>query len=218
MRVAPRREMHADTTRAPDADNGVGHFEQQARTIFNRAAVAVRALVRTVLKKLIEKIAIGAVNLDAVETGEPGVLRPLAIGFDHSRNLLERKSAGDRIGLLGPHQADVTLRGDRARRDRQGAVQIRGMRNAADVPELQQNAPAGFMHRAGDLGPSLYLLLGPDARRVGIADAHWRDRGRFRQDEAGRSALNVIVAHQFVRNTTGARPTASQRGHDDTIW
>ncbi len=94
MRIAARREMHADAPGAPDADDGVSDLEQQPRAIFDFSAIAIRALVRGVLQELIEQIAVGAVNLDPVEASEPRVFRSLAKGLDDRRNLPDGEGAG----------------------------------------------------------------------------------------------------------------------------
>src|SRR5271156_1002174 len=75
VRVAAGSQMHADAAGAPDRNDCICHLEHQARAMRNRAAVAVRSLVAAVLQELIEQIAVGAVNLDAVETGRLRVLR-----------------------------------------------------------------------------------------------------------------------------------------------
>src|SRR5215471_17189445 len=64
---SPRRKTNTDAFRTPDADRSVGDLEQEARAIFDGTAVVVGALVGAVLKKLIGKIAVGAVNFDSVE-------------------------------------------------------------------------------------------------------------------------------------------------------
>ena len=66
--------MHADPTRAPHRDDRVGHLEHEAGAVLDRAAVGVVAVVRAILQELVEQVAIGAVDLDAVEAGRLGVL------------------------------------------------------------------------------------------------------------------------------------------------
>jgi len=62
---------HADACPggADGFDYGFGDFQPEARAVLDAAAVAVGALVRDVLGELINEVAIGAVNLDPVETG-----------------------------------------------------------------------------------------------------------------------------------------------------
>ncbi len=74
--------MHADAARAPHRDDGVRHFEHEARPVFDSAAVAVRALVAAVLQELVEKVAVRAMNLDPVEARGFGVLGAFAEGLD----------------------------------------------------------------------------------------------------------------------------------------
>ena len=61
------------------------------------------------------------------------------------------------------------------------------------MPELEDDLAAGAMDAVGDETPARDLILGPDARRVRIADPLLADRSRLRDDEAGRGALDVIV-------------------------
>ena len=74
--------MHANSTSAPHGDDGVGHFEQEPGAVFDRAAVAVVALVGAVLQELIKQIAVRAVDLDTIEAGRFGVLGATAEGFN----------------------------------------------------------------------------------------------------------------------------------------
>ena len=86
------------------------------------------------------------------------------------------------------------------------------------MPKLEEYAPAGRMHGVRDLAPARHLLIGPYAGRMRVADALGRDRSRFGDDEAGGSALRVIVAHQRVRNPTWAgRSISRQRRHDNAV-
>ncbi|MNF89463.1 hypothetical protein D3C84_719910 [compost metagenome] len=62
-----------------------GHFQQQARAIFNRAAVGVGADIGAVLDELIEQIAVGTVDLHAIEPRRDGVGRRLAKIVDDPR-------------------------------------------------------------------------------------------------------------------------------------
>ena len=66
--------------------------------------------------------------------------------------------------------------------------------------------------------PSLNLLVRPYAGRVRITDPHRRNGGRFRDNQARRGSLNVIVPHQVVWDTTGVRPATRQGGHQDAVW
>src|SRR3546814_18819551 len=68
MRVATRRQMHPHTVCAPYANASVDHLQQQARPVFNGAAVLIVPLVYAVLKELIDQVTVGRMPFDAVET------------------------------------------------------------------------------------------------------------------------------------------------------
>ena len=61
-----RSQPHADSPLSPHRDNRLGNLQQQAGTIFDRAAVGVDSFVASVLEKLIEQISVGTVHLDTV--------------------------------------------------------------------------------------------------------------------------------------------------------
>ena len=210
--------MHADAAGAPDRNDRICHLEHQARAILDRAAVAVRSLVAAVLQELIEQIAIGAVNLDAVETGRLRVFGALTKRLHHARQLLGLQRSRRRVGTLRAQQAHVSLRRDRAGRNRKRAAVIARVGDASDMPQLQQHPAARLVHGVGDLPPAVDLLLRPDARSMGIPDPHRRHRGRLGNDHARTGALRVIGAHQSVRNPPRcARPVPRQRRHDDAV-
>ncbi len=74
--------MHADAAGAEDGDGGVGDFEMETGAVLDGTAVLVSALVATVLEELVEEVAVGSVDFDAVEPGALGILCSAAEGFD----------------------------------------------------------------------------------------------------------------------------------------
>src|SRR5471032_3016390 len=219
VRVAARRQVHADAAGAPDGDAGVRHFEHQAGAVGDRAAVVVAAPVAAVLQELVEPVAVGAVHFDAVEAGLLGVFGAEAVGGDDAGQFFGVKRARLRIRALGAQQADVALGGDGAGRDRRVAVQQRRVGDAADVPQLGEDQTAGRVDGVGDPLPACDLLVGPQARRVRIADALRRDGGRLAEDQAGAGALRVVLGHQRVRHAGAADGAgARQRRHDDAVF
>lgn len=111
----------------------------------------------------------------------------------------------------------MPLGGDGARRHRQLAIQVERIGNPPDVPELQEDAPAGGVHRLGHVAPATDLVIGPDAGGVGIAYAHRRDRGGLAEDQAGIGALGVVLGHQGVGHAAFIGAAAGQRRHDDAV-
>src|SRR3546814_2180792 len=63
------------------------------------------------------------------------------------------------------------------------------MDDAAHVPELRDDAAAGFMHRAGHRLPPFDLRVGPQAGRRRPAETFLRDAGGFGNDQPRRGAL-----------------------------
>src|SRR5206468_2484302 len=93
MHVAARREMHANTARAPYGDDSVGDFEQETGAVLDRPAINVVALVGAVLQELVEQVAVRAVHLDTVEAGCFRILGPAAEFLDDGWNLRRLKGA-----------------------------------------------------------------------------------------------------------------------------
>ena len=106
---------------------------------------------------------------------------------------------------------------DCAGANRLGAVQKHGVGNAAHVPELAQDAPAGIVDGLRHQFPALHLCGRPDARRVGIAHAHGRDGRGLGNDHARRRPLRVILRHHGVGDALRARALAGERSHEDAI-
>ena len=139
-------------------DGGVGDFEHEPDAVLDGAAISVGAVVGAGLKELVEEVAVGTVNLHAIEAGCLRVLRAFAIGPDDSGNLARvERTRGDEWPFR-TEQADVPAGCDGAGRDRERAVQIAGIGNATDVPELEEHLPAGGVHGVGDDSPALHLL------------------------------------------------------------
>ncbi len=209
--------MHADPSGSPDRDHRVGDLEHQPRPVLDRAAIFVGPDVRTVLEELVEQITVGAVDLDAVEAGEPGVLGALAVLLDDAGDLVDLERPGRDERLLGFQQARVPAGCDGARRDRQRTVQVIRVRHPAHVPKLEQDAATRLVDGTGDELPALDLLGRPDAGRVRIAHAHRRDRRRLGDDQAGRCTLGVVLTHQGIRHPPRAGAATRQGRHDDPV-
>src|SRR3990167_6719331 len=217
MAVGTRCQVHAHTASAPDFDCRIGDFQQQARTVFQAAAVAISALVGAALQELVEQVTVRAVDFHAVKAGGLGVFRAHAIGLDDIGDFFGFQGArGDEV-LHRAYQADVTRRLDGARRDRQLTVQVDRVGNAPDVPQLQNDFAACSVHGLGHIAPATYLLIRPDTGGIRVADAHWGHGGGFTDDQAGAGALHVVLGHQRVGHAAFIGAAAGQRGHDDAV-
>src|SRR3546814_16877617 len=75
------------------------------------------------------------------------------------------------------------------------------MRDAADMPKLEEDGAAFRMDRGGHLAPALDLLRGIDAGRRGIALPRRHDLRRLGDKEtARRRALGIIFGVEFARS------------------
>lgn len=208
-------EVHADAAGAPDADGGVGDFEHEPGAVFDGAAELIGAVVGAGLKELVEEIAVGAVDLDAIEAGTLRVFGGAAELLDDEGNLAGFESAWGDEGFLWTDEGDVAGGSDGAGRDGEFAMEESGVGDAADVPDLLEDAAAVGVNCGGDGLPGLDLLLGPDAGDLSVANAHGGDGGAFGDDEAGGGALGVVLRHDWRGDVIRSAPEAGKRGHDD---
>ena len=195
------------------------NLQHQLGAVLDRAAIGIGALVGAVLGELIEQIAVGAVDFDAVETGRQRIRGAALEILDDPGDFRKRQLA--RLGDVGEGAVDkgLALGADRRGRDRGAAVRLqRGVRDAADMPELDEDAAAALVHAIGDLAPARDLFLRIDAGRVLIALALLRDLARFGDQQARRGALAVILDRQRARHHAGRdRAVAGQRRHHETV-
>ena len=69
-----RRKPDADPLARPDAEDRIDDFERKAQTVIDRTAVSIGAMIGLVSEELIDQIAVGAMNFDAVEARLFGIL------------------------------------------------------------------------------------------------------------------------------------------------
>ena len=73
LRIDVRREADADTVHADRVADRLQNLGNEAQAVLDRAAIFVGPEVGAVAKELVDQIAVGAVDLDAVEAGGDGV-------------------------------------------------------------------------------------------------------------------------------------------------
>ena len=86
--------MHPDVTGTPYRDHGIGDVQQQPRTVFNRTPIDVRPVIALVVKKLIEQLAVGSVNLHAVKTRNLRIFRSFTVSFYDAWDFVQFQCAG----------------------------------------------------------------------------------------------------------------------------
>jgi hypothetical protein len=163
-------------------------------------------MVRPVEQELLEQIAVGGVELDAVESG---LLRELGAApelLDNGGNLGGFEGARKdqfRFGDLAIFVANrsVLERTQRRRRNRRDTPGIGRMRLTARVPHLQENAGALGVNGIDHALPALDLFLGVDPGRVNVSDpklGHRRCIGN--QQATVRGTLRVVLDHEVARD------------------
>ena len=88
-----RRQADAGAATANGTRHGLHHFQQQAGSVFNAAAIGVGALVAAGLQKLVQQIAVGGVYFDAVKPGFDGGQRSAAVVVHDAGQLVQRQRA-----------------------------------------------------------------------------------------------------------------------------
>ena len=157
-------------------------------------------------------------DLDAVEPGCLAVLRSLDVVGDDPRQLVAVQRPRRRDVLEAVRGEGLHIRLHRRRRDRQRPARLQvGMRDPADMPELQEDLAAFGVDGVVDLLPGFHLLVGEDAGRPGVAAPFRRDVGRLGDDQAGAGALAVIFDVDVLRNLLVAGARARQRRHHDAV-
>ena len=169
------------------------------------------------MEKLIEQIAVSAVNLDSIKSRRFGVFCPFPIGLDDPRDFLKLQGTRGDEGFFRADETYVAAGLNRTWCHGQLTIQIQRVRNPPDVPQLKEHFPTLRMDGAGDFLPALHLLLRPDPGAVRVADALWSDRSGLTNDQAHAGALAIVFRHQVVRHATFARAAARERCHDHPI-
>src|SRR5262249_987798 len=138
--TAERRQANPHATRTALSYDRIDDFHQETRTAFHVAAVAVGACVKHRVHELLEKIAVGCMDFDTVETGSSCVAGSFGESANHARHLVraegpwrvDRNEPQPSVRTVGEHLR--TLRPFRGHTDRGLAIwQNRGMGKPADM-------------------------------------------------------------------------------------
>ena len=88
-----RRHPDPGSLGTPDLDYRINHHQRQAQAIFHRAAIGIAAMVGSVPQELVDKVTVGAVDLNTVESGSQGVPGAGPELLHHIRNLFRPEGA-----------------------------------------------------------------------------------------------------------------------------
>ena len=84
----------ADAVSSPDVDARLSSFEHEAGAVGDGPAVRVGAVIAGVAEELVGEVAVGAVQLDAVEPGSHRVATGVPVVLDDPRDFGEGQSVG----------------------------------------------------------------------------------------------------------------------------
>ena len=213
-----RREPHGDSVGGPDGRDCFDNFFQKTIAILHAPAVAVRSVVRLRLEEGVDEVAVGRVNLHAVEARRLRSLGGSPVVVHNPWNLGRFQRPGYFVGMLAGRRVEVRLV-DRDGRggDRELAVVEAAVGGSSRMPKLKEDHPALFMHGVRRVLPPFGHLVGVDARRLVPAVGLLGDRGRLGDEQTRRAALGVVFGHQAVRQASGPGPRAGQRRQDNPV-
>ena len=210
----PLRE--AEHHRETGAHRGArrGHdLERKAPAFFRRPAPGVRSGVARGAHELVDQVAVGAVDLDAVETQPLGVSRGLAEGLDHGLDFRRRQCATAQAAVVG---ADF----DRAATGL-GAAGGAGNAHRAGVPELRDHVAAGRVHRVDDALPAGQRVRAVKARHavaVGVGRGVFDQRALGDdQPDPARRAAPVVLGDVRTGHAAGAELARHRRHHQAVL-
>jgi len=161
---------------SPNLDDCLRDFEGQTATVGHGTAIRVSPMVGPVAEELVEEVTVRIMNFHAVEPSLLGEFRPVDIFANDSGDFGDFESLwGDVIGHLFTRK-DLSFGSDGRGGDWENAVRLKtGMRDATDVPELEEDAATGGMNGLDDFFPSGDLFRGVDAGGIGVTVAEWGD-------------------------------------------
>ena len=192
-------------------------LDREPCAVLRCAAVGVGAGVGRRREELVDQVAVGGVDLDAVEPcGDrlPGGVDVLA---DDACDLVRLERARGRVRLRPLGGDHVARRGDRARRDDLGRRLVVRVPDAPGVHELHDDVAAALVHRVRDGAPAGDLLVGMHAGGVQVALPDRARLGALGDDEAEPGALPVVLDRDVLRNSAVAGAVAGQRRHHDAV-
>lgn len=170
----------------PDGADGGDELAVESGPVFVGAAVGVSAGVTEGAEELVEEVAVGAVEFDAVEIGAVSAVGGSDPVTDHLVDPIEGEGFGGggafAEGDGGGGDAGEGPIGEIASDGGPGAV---GASFAAAVGELDAAVGAGAADGGGDGGESGDVVIGPDAEVFGGDDTIRADGGGFGDDEGG---------------------------------
>ena len=148
------RNSHADTIGWHNRRHGSNNLLQKTAAILNAAAIRVAALVRFGLQKLVNQVAIGRVNLNAVKSSCHAQRCSGLVVCDNAGDFAFFESAGCLVGDGSDGGVGSAIDGDCGGGHGKNAGVEAAVRRAPHVPQLQEDFPAFGVDGVGDFLPS----------------------------------------------------------------
>jgi hypothetical protein len=196
--------------RADGGADGVDDLEREAHTVFQRAAVLVRALVGERGHELVDQVAVRTVDLHAVKAALLRSRGGFAERGDEPVDLLHGQSTRD----VGDGGLFERRRGDGVR-----VVSLEGALTAG-VVELRAHQTAGGVHLADGLGPCGHLIVVPERADDRVAAGVGRDAEILREDETP-AALDLgdkVGVDRLVRRAVGVAHMRRHGADDKAVF
>jgi hypothetical protein len=205
----PEDDRDADSV--PDGRN---HLQAEARTIFQCSAIGVGAQVFRGVEELRDQVAVGAVNLDAVEAGLLGAPRRRREAGDREFDVGERHLLGN-DGLAGDLEYRVP---DGGRRHRRLLADV-GPGVAAGMADLDRRSRAAAVDGSCKPFQAGQETVVMDARLAAAVTAGAGRRRHFDGDETGAAARarHVVVDDALGDEAALVGEPRRHRRHDDAV-
>jgi len=164
-----RGEAERGAVRPDGVGHGPRHLHHQAGTVRGGAAVGVVPVVGGGGEELLQEVAVGTVDLHAVEAGVDRPAGRIGELGDDAPHLVRRQRPGRGVGAGGAvRQATLATHREGGRRDDPTLLGVREHGDATAVHELHGDAPAGLVDGVGDLAPPGHVLVRGEARLVQV--------------------------------------------------
>ncbi|KAH3658897.1 hypothetical protein OGATHE_006623 [Ogataea polymorpha] len=210
-----RRQSDGNVLSANSLDAGVNSLQDQSGAVLDGSTILVGSLIGARLVELIEKIAVGAVQLDEVGLG----LVDRTLGgssklFDNRLNLRDRQFSKLVASLLG-RLLGVLVHVDRRSTDQGktlGLVEL-GAGSSSQVPQLDRDEGALVVDGLNHLFPASNLSRRLDHRGVGV-----QTKAIVRISSLGHQETAVVLCSLFVVLEHGVGRNKVLRGSVSGGW
>ena len=193
LHIVCRGETHAHAVGTDFLRHGTDDHLWQTPAIFRAAAKSILALIGRRRHELVQQVAVGAVDLHAVNTSINSPARALAEFVHDARQLFLLQLARHRRVHLASEATHGSAPVKGARRLRVRTVDQVWVAGAAAVHDLHEQGAAFLVHAVCDGAPAFCLLVGRNARLARECAVGPRREGSLRNHQTGRGTLRVIL-------------------------